>query len=379
MASSLIQIKSMVKKDVKTNLLDHSEVKVRLLGEYLRRYLSVIANLGYNQKIRIYDLFCGNGRYENGGEGSPLIIAREINSLYLSHVISGSFPKIDCYFNDIDAKKVQNVEHEIKLLQLDKDACHSISYSNNDYAVELKKLTTLLPSLKNEKIFIFIDPYEYRHIRANDIKNLLVNKNAEVLLWLPTQQMYRFHQNGTPESLKDFIDELVPYTQWKESSSPWEFVEQVNNGFRGYMGDDYFVDKFTIQKDPRTVFCMYFFSSHIRGFEKMLEAKWEIDNEQGKGWEYDTQPTLFTEIKTNPLADQLKQFLKDGRTNSAVYNFTLHSGFLPKHTNEVLTRWQEQGNLTVLLEDGQAARKKAFYVSYDNYRDFPKKVIIKIK
>lgn len=369
----------MSKKNVKTNLLEHSEIKVRLLGEYLKRYLSVIANLNYNQKIKIYDLFCGNGRYDDGGEGSPLIIVRTIDELYKSGVIKGQFPKIDCYFNDLDKDRVVNVQKEIESLSLDKNAFGKIEYSTNDYQEEIKKLVALLPSIKNEKVFIFIDPYEYRHIKMNDIKSLMLNKNAEVLLWLPTQQMYRFHQNGTPESLKDFIDELLPYTQWKESSSPWEFVEQLKEAFRDYMGNDYFVDKFTIQKDPRTVFCMYFFSSHIRGFEKMLEAKWEIDNEQGKGWEYDSQPTLFAAIKTNPLSEKLNGFLKETRSNAEVYNFTLHSGFLPKHTNEVLTAWQDQGKLAVILADGSAARKKSFYISYDNYRDEPRKATIKIK
>ncbi|MEI9954908.1 MAG: three-Cys-motif partner protein TcmP [Ferruginibacter sp.] len=369
----------MSKKDVKENLLEHSEIKVRLLGEYLKRYLGVIANLGYNEKIRIYDLFCGNGRYDDGGEGSPLIIAKAIHELFKSGVIRGQFPKIDCFFNDINKERVVNVEKEIVALALDKQAFGETTYSSNDYQEEIKKLIALLPRIKNEKAFIFIDPYEYKHIKTNDIKSLMANKNAEVLLWLPTQQMYRFHQNGTPESLKDFIDELVPYTQWKESASPWEFVEQLKQAFRDYMGNDYFVDNFTIQKDPRTVFCMYFFSSHIRGFEKMLEAKWGIDGEQGKGWEYDAQPGLFAIFKTNPLAEKLKVFLKEKHTNAEVYNFTLHSGFLPKHTNEVLTAWQVKGDLEVLLADGKPARKKAFYISYENYKDEPQKVTIKTK
>lgn len=371
---------TMAKKDVKANLLDHSVVKVRLLGEYLRRYLGVIANLDYNQKIRIYDLFCGNGRYDNGGEGSPLIIARAIDELYKSGVIRGQFPKVACYFNDLDENRVANVQKEINALGLDTKAFEELQYTSIDYQEEVGKLINLLPTIKNEKVFIFIDPYEYRHIKASDIKNLMLQKNAEVLLWLPTQQMYRFHQNGTPESLKDFIDELVPYyTQWKESSSPWEFVEQLNEAFKGYMGNEYFVDKFTIQKDPRTVFSMYFFSSHIRGFEKMLDAKWEIDNEQGKGWEYDAQPSLFSMMKTNPLAEKLKEFLNQKRSNAEVYSFSLHSGFRPTHTNEILTAWQEQGTLDVMLADGKPARKKAFYVSYDNYRDVPQKVTIKLK
>jgi three-Cys-motif partner protein len=379
MADLLINNPPMPKKDVKTNLLDHSEVKVRLLGEYLTRYLSVIANLEYNQKIRIYDLFCGNGRYDDGGEGSPLIIAKTIHAVYTSGVIKGPFPKIDCYFNDLDKEKVANVRQEIGALKLDKNAFGNIGYSSNDYQEEVKRLIALLPTIKNEKVFIFIDPYGYKHIKARDIASLLKNKNAEVLLFLPTQFMYRFDQEGTPESLKDFIDELVPYKDWKETDSIWGFINQLKEAFREYLGSKFFVDTFTIQKDPRTVFCLFFFSSHIKGFEKMLEAKWQIDNEQGKGWEYDAQPSLFAAIKTNSLAEKLTEYLRAGKANGALYYFTLHSGFLPKHTNEVLTAWQDQGQLAVTLADGKPARKKAFYISYDNYRDEPEKVNIKTK
>ncbi len=369
----------MAKKDVKANLLEHSEVKVRLLGEYLTRYLSVIANLEYNQKIRIYDLFCGKGRYDDGGEGSPLIIAKAIDALYKSGVIRGQFPEINCYFNDLDGEKVANVEKEVDALNLDKEAFGIIEYSSNDYQEEMDKLVALLPAIKNEKVFIFIDPYGYKHIRASDIASLLKNKNAEVLLFLPTQFMYRFDQEGTPESLKDFIEELVPYKDWKETDSIWGFINQLKDAFRDYLGGNFCVDTFTIQKDPRTVFCLFFFSSHIRGFEKMLEAKWQIDNEEGKGWEYDAQPSLFVALKTNPLAEKLKEYLKKGRSNGEVYSFTLHSGFLPKHTNEILTTWQRQGVLDVILTDGNPARKKAFYISYDNYKEDPRKVIIKTK
>ena len=49
----------MKKKDVKRNLLNHSEIKIRLLREYLKRYLNIIANDGYTERIKIYDLFCG--------------------------------------------------------------------------------------------------------------------------------------------------------------------------------------------------------------------------------------------------------------------------------------------------------------------------------
>jgi three-Cys-motif partner protein len=373
----------MHKRNVKTNLLNHSEAKVRLLGEYLKRYLNIICKDGYTQRIKIYDLFCGEGLYQNGGEGSPLVTLRAVKDIHFINVAkSVSIPKIDCHFNDIELSKTENVKKAISEKSLHYPEFGDIDFSNNDYQNECEDLLKQLPKLKalNQKAFIFIDPYEYKHIKASQIKSLMANGNAEVLLWLPTQFMYRFSDNGTPEALKDFIEELVKFKEWKPNDSVWGFIAQMKEGFQAFLGDNYFVDTFTIQKDVSTVFCLFFFSSHIKGFEKMLEAKWEIDTEQGKGWDFaGNQPSLFHEQKTNPLESKLEEFLKTGkRYNGEVYDFTLRQGFLPRHTNEILYNWQNNNRLEVTKSTGEKARKKAFYVAYNYFRDEKKKVSFKL-
>jgi hypothetical protein len=103
----------------------------------------------------------------------------------------------------------------------------------------------------------------------------------------------------------------------------------------------------------------------------MLEAKWEIDKEHGKGWEYrGNHPTLFFDQKSNPLEDFLFEFLKENaRTYGEIYKFTLDKRYLPKHTNEILCNWQQNGKLNVLLESGKAARKRSFYISYQYFKE----------
>lgn len=371
----------MSKQDVKANLLSHSEAKVRLLGEYLKRYLSIISNDGYTQRIKIYDLFCGEGLYENGGEGSPLVILKQIKTVYFtSQAKNKTIPAIDCRFNDIQPSKTQKVENVIKDKSLHYDMFGNIEYANNDYQIEVENLHKLLPKLKNQKAFIFIDPYEYKHIKANQIKMLMENSNTEILLWLPTQFMYRFSNNGTPEALHDFIEELTQYSEWKRTDSVWKFIAQLKNGFQDCLGSSFFVDSFSIEKDTNTVFCLYFFTSHIKGFEKMLEAKWEIDTEHGRGWDYNgNPPNLFSDEKTNPLEEKLKIYLKEKKYNGDVYEFTLRQGFLPKHANQIFENWQKKGTFEVNLYDGSKARKGSFYINYQYYRHENQKVYYTLK
>lgn len=374
----------MAKKDVKRNLLNHSGAKVRLLGEYLKRFLNIICNDGYTEKIDIYDLFCGEGLYENGGEGSPLVIMRAIKDIHFINVAkSNSIPRINCFFNDIESTKTENAQRAIANKSLYYESFGEIYFSSIDYKDYLVELEVKLSRLKKSKAFVFIDPYEYKHIKISHIKKLMANNKSEVLLWLPTQFMYRFESNGTPTALKDFIEEIVPYDKWNSSDSIWIFIEQLKIGFQNALGSNYYVDRFTIQKDTSTVFCLFFFTSHIKGFEKMLEAKWEIDTGQGNGWNFNSdsgQQSLFSNQKTNILEEKLKIFLDDSRkVNGEVYEFVLRESYLPKHINEILYNWQQANIIEVVLPDGSPVRKRSFYISYKNYKDNYSKVTFKIR
>lgn len=374
----------MIKKNVKTNLLNHSEAKVKLLSEYLKRYLNIISNDGYTEKINIYDLFCGQGLYEDGGEGSPLVALRKVKETYYTKIANSpnKLPKINCQFNDIDESKISILKDAIKSKSLHYKNIGDIEFTSNDYQEEVNKLSESFSKFKNEKGFVFIDPYGYKDVKATHIKKLLDCKNkSEVLLWLPIQFMYRFSGSGMPESLNNFISELEITDEINNCSSVWDFIRTLKNGFQSYLGENYFVDNFSLKKEENTVFCLYFFTSHIKGFEKMLEAKWEIDSEQGRGWEYlGNQPSLFFQDKTNELEEKLLEFLKIKRFNKDVYEFTLRQGYLPKHTNQIFEEWQKNDTFEVYLLNGEKARKKSFYIRYFKPNDVDnKKVYFKLK
>ncbi|WP_285060066.1 three-Cys-motif partner protein TcmP [Pedobacter ginsengisoli] len=372
----------MAKKiDSQKVMLDHSLIKVKLLGRYLDKYLNIIANDGYTEKITILDLFCGEGIYENGGKGSPVIILENVKKLL--HINSGKIakmPQINIVLNDIKQEKIEKVKSIVAVKDLHVRGSGDLKFTNLDYKDLMPKLISFAKKLKNEKAFVFIDPYGYKEIRATEIKSILETKKTEVLLFLPTQFMYRFDDSGTPESLIDLLDDLVVYENWERNDSVIQFIDQFKEGFKKHLGPEYFVDTFTILKDKKTMFCLFFFSSHIRGFEKMLEAKWDIDREEGRGWTYEQSGNLFSAFKTNPLEGGLLKYLVEKpRNNIEIYNFTLHKGFLPKHVNEVLTQLQVDQKIDVNLPDGIKARKGAFYISYDHYKSKESKVLITLK
>ena len=103
----------------------------------------------------------------------------------------------------------------------------------------------------------------------------------------------------------------------------------------------------------------------------MLEAKWEIDTEEGRGWKYTgNTPNLFSDQKTHFFESLLKVYLKsDRKYNCDLFQFTLRNSFLPKHATQILSNLQKNGELEVFLENGQKARKGSFYIKYFKHTD----------
>ena len=113
------------------------------------------------------------------------------------------------------------------------------------------------------------------------------------------------------------------------------------------------------------------------GFEKILDVKWDLDEEDGNGFilaKESQQTTLFDDFfanqkkveHSNKLKSLLLKYLKEPRSNGELYKYVLKRGYLCRHATEVLKQFQEEGRLEVLdLTTGQSARKSAFYLNYE--------------
>lgn len=366
----------MAKKDSQKNMFEHSEVKVKLLQTYLKRYFNILNNSKFIRDIHYYDLFSAQGIYENGGKGSPIIVLESIkNSYFIAKNKNGYSGKFHSMFNDIENEKIIELQKNIEKLNLHYSEIGEITFSTKDYKNLVPEISKNLNDLnKNDKAFIFIDPYGYKEVRISDINSLLKNGKSEVLLFLPTHFMFRFLESGTPESLYEFIEEIVPKEQWPKSETGLEFIENLKNGFKKYLGDTIFVDTFVISREKNQFFCLFFFTSHIYGFDRMLDAKWELDEEQGRGWLFKAGvDDLFSSIEKEPntkkFEDELKIFLESSfKSNKELYEFTLKKGHLPKHTIQILKKWQDNKNLISKTPIGENGRKSAFYISYNDYK-----------
>ena len=365
-------------KQSQENPEEHSEIKVLLLKKYMEAYINILAKSTFIKGVVLHDLFCGPGKYSNGKLGSPLIFLSEImqalngeSNRFLNHT------EFECYFNDNNENKVQHLEKEVESIEELSKLPIRITITNEDYQNILPNVVSQYSELSSKRAFAFIDPYGYKDISVEDIANLLESGKSEVLLFLPTQFMYRFSENGTPEKLSKFIEGLGIEFDNKESGI--SFIEKVKEGFRNFLGSQHFVDSFIIERGKNQFFALFFFTSHILGFEKMLDAKWYIDDREGRGWQPGTEQDLFSVIndqpEIRPLEDRLREFLgKQPKSNAEVYEFTLRSGFLPKHAKIAL----DSMNLKVEGNSSKKVRKGSYYLNYKDWKSNPNKIYIKL-
>ena len=141
-----------------------SHYKDMLLKKYLPVYFSKI--LATNRNTIYIDGFAGKGKFEDGEDGSPIIVSNIIDEALIK---TKSNAKIASYF--IEYEFAEELKHNLNKGEI----------VSGDYKVEVPKI---INSLNNNNVFLYVDPFGIKHLRF-DIFNMLKNtriSSAELLL-----------------------------------------------------------------------------------------------------------------------------------------------------------------------------------------------------
>ena len=377
-----------MKADVKNTMQIHSRAKVDFYKTYLERYASILCQSQYIKHIRIYDVFCGMGIYEDGGKGSPVVAYDTIKGIYDAHQITNN-TEITLTVNDISSERINRV---CEYINSHKHSYCSVRPFNLDVGQLFEKI---LPEIGSTPIdtrnLIFIDPYGYKDIKKELLINLMNNGRTEVILFLPISHMQRFTNAAIQD--EDSITQYEPLRHFVYSFFPEEHhpIRQNTVKVKDYIqyiadalkfGNQHFATSYYIERDKANYFALFFMSSNIFGFEKILETKWKLDEEHGGGFKLpEATGNLFAEefaleAKTEnarKLKGILETALKRPQTNKDIYELVVRNEFLPKHANEVLKELQNSNSKFKVTNylTGKDARKNAFYLSYKQYNSEP--------
>jgi three-Cys-motif partner protein len=157
--------------DTKTIMLEHSEAKVKLYGTYLSSYLNILSRVPFVEEIYIFDLLCGEGIYENGAKGSPLVALETIKDHYF--VNNATCPNITLWFNDNGLSEIEQDVYKVKRVERFSGNIFTppnvkIRFYCEDYdQIHPRALAQVRHTAKARGLF-FIDPYGYKDIKPKD-------------------------------------------------------------------------------------------------------------------------------------------------------------------------------------------------------------------
>lgn len=363
----------------------HSRAKVELFQKYLGTYLNILERATGIDHLKFFDLCAGEGVYADGGKGSPVAIMETIKDHYFSN--GKECIAIDVYLNDPGASDVEPGRMKIERVgeaieKIYRPSTVKVHFGASGYVEILGDVKEQVGKLKaNERCIVFIDPWGYKDIKPDDLVELMLNGRTEVLLFLPTADMHRFADVSLSDAdfpggrpLRQFLQALYGSSS-PDSSTSLAFTDSLLKRFRLLPGIK-FADKFTLEREKGRFFCLYFFTSHPLGLRKMLEAKWAMDEQYGRGFSIpDPQLGLFDGYQHSSDYPELLKgelFQRSGMLNAELRDFGLGQGYLPKHTKALLEQWLKEGILEVIALDGLLV--KGLYLDNEE-----RKVKIKLK
>jgi three-Cys-motif partner protein len=146
-----------------------SPYKDMILAYYLTPYLSKVCSLG--KPVVIVDCFAGPGRFEDGSDGSPLIIAKAVRQI----VEKGK--TVSALFIEEKRKYFQQLKESLKDYQ---DFCCQNHESFEESAKEIANMG------RNKTVFVYIDPYGIKPLHFDTLAGIYANiakgSSVEVLL-----------------------------------------------------------------------------------------------------------------------------------------------------------------------------------------------------
>ena len=377
-----------MKQDVKNTMQIHSKAKVDFYKTYLERYVAILCQSQFIKHIRIYDVFCGMGIYEDGGKGSPVVAYDTIKDICNAHTIRYN-TEITLTINDISPARITKVKEYINS---HKHQYCKVRPFNLDVNLLFEKILPEIDTTSGDtRNLVFIDPYGYKDIKKDLLLNLMKNGYTEVILFLPISHMQRFTSAAIQdeesitqyEPLRNFVYSFFPdihHPIRQKTVKAKDYIQYLANALK--FGNQYYATSYYIERDKANCFALFFISSNIFGFEKILETKWKLDEEHGDGFKLpEATQNLFAEEfaleAKNENAKRLKSILENALkrplSNKEVYELVVRNEFLPKHANEVLKELQKTNPKFKVIDyyTKKDARKNAFYLSYKQYNSNP--------
>ena len=366
---------------------EHSKAKLSLLKNYATTWMRKVTLGTMYKKCAIIDTFAGAGYYEDGSEGSPIILIKSAIDYCIQSSSSKNinFDNIFLVFvekdKDIFNKLKENietlVEQELKIDEynvLEKYEKVNIYITNNDFETFINTLLTEVDSII--PTLMFIDPFGYKVLSFDNISKLIEQYDyCELLINFMYEEINRFFLAESNEklvnTLKDFygpnLEEIKSYIK---QMNPTDRRNKIIEGYKDSLksnGVKYTLD-FDIEKNGKVKMNIIFCTKNLFGFDTMKNEMHKVCN--NVNFEYHTknpQLSLFDEEDETKVIESMAKYLYkifNGKVieyNKLFVKAMEHPYIPSKYLKKSLKKLEEKGLLLDVIRKDGNKRKKYTY------------------
>lgn len=355
----------MPSKDLHSQPFDDTTlVKLRLFKEYAKAWLPTFIMPAYKD-IYIFDFFAGPGHDENGVEGSPILILREVLGQAKNILKMGTI--LHLVFNEYSRSKAGCLREALENLR-SKEKLLSQLIDSRVLRIELrsgeveKAFYEFYPQMKLCPSLVYMDQNGVKFLTRQYLDAFSQCEKIDALYFNSSSFYRRF-----PEE-KGFEDNTLGIDAIKIRNAPIDmaheiFVEELRSVYPSQRGLKFY--PFSLRKrNTGNVYGIVFCAKHLRAIDKFLTVAWRINDENGCA-NYDIekqkQLTLFKEnlTKIEKFEIELEAKICSGeiKNNKDALIFAYECGHPSKHAAECVKKMKNRGMITI---EGNFPR-----VSYD--------------
>jgi three-Cys-motif partner protein len=284
----------------KTKLWDiepHTKAKHLILEKYLNAWFPILGNT--NKRVIYIDGFAGPGIYTNGEPGSPVIALRAaLSSLHSANT------EIFFIFVEADELRAENLRNVIdEILKKSKPKNFNVKVIHGEFESELSGVLTQFEAENHAPAptFALLDPFGFSGLPFDAVRKLLQYPRCEVMITFMADAINRFLlRAGQEKNISSFFGSDAVF---KLADSPENRNVKLRELYQHNLTQAAkFVRFFEMSdSDHRPIYDLFFATKHPKGYVKMKEAMWKVDNLGG---------FRFSDA-TNPLQEVLFQKLEE--------------------------------------------------------------------
>ncbi|MEW6504419.1 MAG: three-Cys-motif partner protein TcmP [Chloroflexota bacterium] len=337
----------------------HTKAKHEILGRYLGAWFGILGQK--IPRIVYIDGFCGPGKYEGGENGSPII------ALQKAKPHAENYPDTQFVFIFIDERsdRIDNL----------KELINQENYPTNMLIFPLagefeSQISQLLSHIKSKgtslaPTFAFIDPFGFSGVPFDLVEKLLKNPKTEILINIMADSINRFAEHPDP-NIQNHIVRLFGTPKildvLKNSTNRFQalrclYQEQLESVAR-------FVRFFEMRdENSRIIYYLFFASNHPLGHQKIKEAFWKVDQQNGCRFSDSTNPDQLVLFENNPSVEVeklLQQYYKGQTvTRDQIFRFINDkTSFIEAHAKQALKQLEQSQKIEVKSQKTNGSTRK---------------------